>query len=274
MSIIKTTENGSMQLPINENPEKIEQKITEILTKLRGPELFKALNSIKNSRNASSAKLELFTDAYNEQLDAETDKTEKLDESEPGKTRNIEKNEKNSKSELKKSKKTEKSEKSDEKTEFWDDKNKQKTTHDKLVKNAANPVDESVRESGMQALESVKSEIHAIRNAIEIVSSVINLNNQVNLYRRKLKRKNTEETAESEISTENRVISGLSSSSKPEISQLLPQSPKKQKMRRGVLMNLLNKSAKQLPLWIGVDNEAPPNLCGSIVSSTEYMVVL
>ena len=268
MSIIKTTENGSMQLPINENPEKIEQKITEILTKLRGPELFKALNSIKNSRNASSAKLELFTDAYNEQLDAETGETENLDKSKLGKAENFEKS---SKSEQKKSKKTEKS---DENTEFWDDKNKQKTTHDKLVKNAANPVDESVRESGMQALESVKSEIHAIRNAIEIVSSVINLNNQVNLYRRKLKRKNTEETAESMISTENRVISGLSSSSKPEISQLLPQSPKKQKMRRGVLMNLLNKSAKQLPLWIGVDDETPPNLCGSIVNSTEYMLVL
>merc|ERR1712110_1308957 len=28
-------------------------------------------------------------------------------------------------------------------------------------------------------------------------------------------------------------------------------------------MNLLNKSAKQLPLWIGVDNESPPNLTGA-----------
>merc|ERR1712173_419522 len=96
-----------------------------------------------------------------------------------------------------------------------------KNLHQKLLNNAASEIDKSVKSSGQDALNSVKSEIYAIRNAIEIVSNVISLNNQTNLYRRKLKRK----TAEPEKIAESKTAPNL------------PQSPKKQKMRRGVLMN-------------------------------------
>ncbi|VDM32235.1 unnamed protein product [Hydatigera taeniaeformis] len=35
-------------------------------------------------------------------------------------------------------------------------------------------------------------------------------------------------------------------------------------MRRGVLMSLLQESAKSIPMWVGSVNETPPPLCGAI----------
>ena len=64
MSILKTTSNGSMKLPIDENPETVETSINDTIKKLTGADLFRKEPQIKlthiyvlNSHHESLTKL-------------------------------------------------------------------------------------------------------------------------------------------------------------------------------------------------------------------------
>jgi len=215
--------NGSMRLPTVEDTDKTLAYANRMMSQLRGQALLQSLVKVKELREHSRLTFETFSDKYEDELLNGRSKAKEDAEAQAAAQIAIRRKHKKAFSNIKA----------------------------KLPAAVAARPSEEATVLAQAALGSVKDEIDQIRSALSMVNDVMQLKNQVALYK-KIKR--TLPTDDVDPSGESRFLSPS----------------KKQNMRRGVLMNNLSKSARQLPLWIGVKDETPPVLCGCMSRDVDY----